>query len=94
MLSILRDWLPLAFEAHQSIDQVASMILQDLYVHPQLVVDHRAKTISMLVISLTFAALRTGISDDMWMHAFQPTIDTSRFHKLKLNVLRNVYQTD
>jgi hypothetical protein len=51
MLCLLRDWYPniLTPEKVDEIDRVSAMLLQDLYVHPQIVLDHKPKTLAIAV---------------------------------------------
>lgn len=91
MLAILRDWYPTIFEKNPNIDSVAAMFLQDLYVQPQIILDHRPKTIAVLVISMTFVALKLRISDKCWVPTLQPNLKNSRLRRLKRFVLKEVY---
>ena len=43
ILRVLRDWYPTEFEQRPELPQIAGMFLRDLYVRPQIVLDHRPK---------------------------------------------------
>lgn len=91
MLTILRDWYPTIFEKNPNIDSIASMFLQDLYVQPQIIADHRPKTIAASVISMTFSALKLKIPDKAWVPTLQPNLQIPRLYRLKQNILKEVY---
>ncbi|KAI1733319.1 cyclin-related protein FAM58A [Ditylenchus destructor] len=91
MISILRDWFPQQFQNHPNIDEIAAMFLQDLYVQPQIIVDHKPKTIAVLVISMAFGALKLDISDESWVPTLHTTLDIERLQKLKRKALEEIY---
>lgn len=92
MLAILRDWYPNIFEKNPNIDSVAAMFLQDLYVQPQIILDHKPKTIAVLIISMTFSALKIKIDDNCWVPTLQPNFKKSRLCRLKRFIMKELYK--
>lgn len=91
--AILRDWYPTEFEANPQIDKMASVFLQDLYVCPQIVTDHKCLTLAIACMSMTFSALQLRhIIDQEWVSAFSKSIDSRRIEKVKLEILTQVYE--
>jgi len=92
MFAILRDWFPTEFEGNPDLDRVAAMLLQDLYVQPEFIVNHRPKTIAVLVISMAFTALKLDIPDEAWVPTLNSSLEISKLQRLKTKVLEEVYQ--
>jgi len=91
--SILRNWYPNEFESHPEIDILAATFLRDLYVQPDLIADHRTKTIAIVCMSMAFSAAHlANISDNDWAPIFQKSIDVRKIVKIKEKILKNLYQ--
>jgi hypothetical protein len=90
-LATLRDWRPNDFQEKQ-LDTLAATILQDIYVCPNIIVDHSAKTIAMVVISAAFAAAKIDLTDEEWINVINKYANPSKIERLKKIVLRDVYR--
>jgi len=50
IIRLLRDWYPNIFlRQRNDIERVTAMLLQDLYVYPEIVLDHRPRTLAVAV---------------------------------------------
>ena len=50
IIRLLRDWYPNIFlRQRDDIERVTAMLLQDMYVYPEIVLDHRPRTLAVAV---------------------------------------------
>uniref|UniRef100_A0A914LER1 Cyclin N-terminal domain-containing protein n=1 Tax=Meloidogyne incognita TaxID=6306 RepID=A0A914LER1_MELIC len=93
IIRLLRDWYPNIFlRQRDDIERVTAMLLQDMYVYPEIVLDHRPRTLAVAVISLAFSSLNLNIEDIEWAPVFMQKYDERRMYKIKKKILEQIYE--
>ncbi|KAL7071333.1 hypothetical protein ACQ4LE_009247 [Meloidogyne hapla] len=92
IIRLLRDWYPNIFRHRNDIERVTAMFLQDLYVYPEIVLDHKPRTLAVAVISMSFSSLSLNIDDIEWAPVFMQKYDGRRMHKIKKKILEQIYE--
>ncbi|KAL3072256.1 hypothetical protein niasHT_033422 [Heterodera trifolii] len=93
MLRLLRDWYPNSLgRRFDDACRVSAMFLQDLYAEPQIVLDHKPRTLAVALLSMAFSSLRlTDVVEEDWATTFMPKYDGRHIARIKRKIVDRVY---
>uniref|UniRef100_A0A914HSK5 Cyclin N-terminal domain-containing protein n=1 Tax=Globodera rostochiensis TaxID=31243 RepID=A0A914HSK5_GLORO len=97
MVRLLRDWYPNTFGRRaDDVCRVSAMFLQDLYAQPQIVLDHKPRTLAVAILSMALSALRLAdnIVEQDWAPTFMPSYDVRHIGRIKRKIVDKVYNNN